>query len=299
MSALGRLLAWIVALLLALLPIIAVLNGWFAAERWPIEHLRITAEYRRVDAEQVRAAVLPHADRGFFAVDLAAVHASIVALDWVAEVEVRKRWPNLLEVTIHEHQPFARWGETQILSARGQLFTLPAQGAPDGLPQLDGSVDRVAEIVEVYQRAATQFATHGGELSGVRLSARGSWSFRLAGGTTVMAGRGDPLPRIDRFAPHLAALKRVETRLLRRADLRYANGFALRWEEPGAGSREPGTGAFITDPPAALAELANSAASRVACRGGPPPDPTPCSLIPAPGAQVSGPPDLRTPNPKA
>ena len=43
MSALARLAIWCLALGLALLPVVAVLNGWLAADRWPIEQLRIHA----------------------------------------------------------------------------------------------------------------------------------------------------------------------------------------------------------------------------------------------------------------
>ena len=53
MSGLIRVFAWLLALGLAALPVVAVLNGWMAPDRWPIRHLQVTAEYQRVSAEQV------------------------------------------------------------------------------------------------------------------------------------------------------------------------------------------------------------------------------------------------------
>lgn len=242
MSVLLRVLAWTFAVALALAPVVAVLNGWLASERWPIESLRITAEHQRVDAETIRNAVAPHAAAGFFAVDLALVQRDVAALDWVASVEVRKRWPNRLELTVHEHQPFALWGDSRLLSARGELFPLPAGGAPAGLPRLDARDDQVAEVVTTFQQAQPLFAGQGADLVGLRLSPRGSWTFRLADGATVMAGRGDPLPRVQRFVPLMATLRKVDGRPLQRADLRYANGFALRWGDvlSGLGTRDSG-----------------------------------------------------------
>lgn len=231
MSALARLAIWALALGLALLPVIAVLNGWLAADRWPIEQLRIHAAYQRVSAEQVRDAVAPQAGRGFFAVDLDAVQRALLGLDWVSAAEVRKVWPNRLEITVHEHQPFARWGEDRLLSARGMLFPLPGDAAHLSLPQFQAGDQYVEEMMRVHALAAPLFALHGSEVLGVRLSARGSWSFKLADGATVMAGRGDPLDRLQRFVPLMAELRAVEQRPLLRADLRYANGFALRWDE--------------------------------------------------------------------
>lgn len=246
MSVLLRLAAWGLALGLALLPVVAVLNGWLAADRWPIEQLRIHAEYRRVSAEQVRDAVAPQAGRGFFAVDLVAVRRAVLGVDWVAAAEVRKVWPNRLEITIEEHQPYARWGEDRLLSERGRLFALPADSADLQLPQFQASDVHAAELARVHAEAAPLLALHGAELAGIRLSARGSWSFRLADGAVIMAGRGEPMERLQRFVPLLARLREVDARPLIRADLRYANGFALRW-----GDLEPG-------PAAAPAAFTNS-----------------------------------------
>jgi cell division protein FtsQ len=231
MNALLRLTVWLLALGVALLPVIAVLNGWLASDRWPIEQLRIHAEYRRVNAEQIRAAVAPQATFGFFAVDLEAVQRALLGLDWVAAAQVRKVWPNRLEITIEEHQPYARWGEDRLLSARGQLFPLPPDGAALALPEFQGGDEHVAEMMRVHGLAAPLFALHGSELVGLRFSARGSWSFRLQDGAVVMAGRGEPMARLERFVPLFAELRAVEQRPLVRADLRYANGFALRWAE--------------------------------------------------------------------
>jgi cell division protein FtsQ len=248
MNVLLRVLAWTFAVALALAPVVAVLNGWLASERWPIESLRITAEHQRVDAETLRNAVAPHAAAGFFAVDLALVQRDVAALDWVASVEVRKRWPNRIELVVHEHQPFALWGDSRLLSARGELFPLPAGGAPAAQPL---------------------FAGHGADLVGLRLSPRGSWTFRLADGATVMAGRGDPLPRVQRFVPLMATLRKVDGRPLQRADLRYANGFALRWGAvPDVGTDDADEASPRQESlPAAPAQTAAPAGDRIAASG--------------------------------
>lgn len=64
-----KLLAWIFALTLVALPIVGVLNGWFAAERWPLRYVQIEAEFNHVGAEQIRAAASAHLGTGFFAID--------------------------------------------------------------------------------------------------------------------------------------------------------------------------------------------------------------------------------------
>jgi hypothetical protein len=104
-----RFLSWMLALAMVTLPLVAVLNGWIASERWPIQRLRLTADYERVSAEQVRGAVAAQLGRGFFAVDLGEVRRAVAALPWVEQVEVRKRWPDLIEVSLRDAMKGLPW----------------------------------------------------------------------------------------------------------------------------------------------------------------------------------------------
>ena len=130
MNAALRILTWLLALALVALPVVAVVNGWIGAERWPLSKLRVQGELARVQPAQLQAAVLPHARRGFFAVRLEDAKQAVEKLPWVERAEVRKRWPDVLEVRITEHKPFARWGEDKLLSEHGRPFPLPAPGSP-------------------------------------------------------------------------------------------------------------------------------------------------------------------------
>jgi cell division protein FtsQ len=230
-----RLAAWLLALGLVLAPVIAVLNGWLAADRWPIERLLLHAPFAQIDEETVRAAALPHLADGFFAIRLERVREAVAALPWVASAEVRKHWPNVVEITVVEHQAQARWGSERLVSERGVLF---APGDPERfahLPQLDGPDSRLDEVLGMYRDASALLLRHGLEPRSLRLSPRGSWSLLLADGARITAGRGDPLPRLQRFATAMPRLQAAESRRLERADLRYGNGFSLRWhDEPPA-----------------------------------------------------------------
>lgn len=224
-----RSLAWLLALALLALPVVAVVEGWLGGEHWPLRTLRVQGELARVDRAQLQAAVLPLARRGFFAVDLGAVQGAVDALPWVERAEVRKHWPDVLEVRIVEHRPFARWGATRLLSEHGRLFPVGKLRVPAGLPLLDGPEGRVPEVVALYNQAREQLADAGG-VQGVAIDPRGSWTITLADGTRVVLGRSDPGARLARFAPMLPQLAAQHPqRRLVRADLRYTNGFALTW----------------------------------------------------------------------
>ena len=228
MNALLRIAAWIIALLLVALPVVAVLNGWIAGSRWPMRHLVVTGEFHQVADAQVRAAVLPFVRGGFFAVDLPRVRGAIAVLPWVRSVQVRKRWPDRLEVAVDEYAPLARWGRGRMLSENGEIF--PAPGVPiSGLPEFDGPDDRASEVMSFYSQAKPLFLGSGLQVRTIALSARSSWNLELSDGTQIEVGRGDPQARLERFARLLPRLRRADPRPLLRADLRYTNGFALTW----------------------------------------------------------------------
>ena len=232
MSAMLRLMGWILALALVALPVVAVVNGWVGGERWPLRTLRVQGDLHRVDETGLRAAVLPFAKRGFFAVPLDDIQAAINVVPWVEHADVRKHWPDVLEVRIREHRPYARWGNDRLLSQQGTLFAGGSvMDMPKGLPLLDGPDARVPDVVALYNEARERLANAGG-VRGVAVDRRGSWSITLANGTDVVLGRNDTQARLQRFAqllPRLAAQHPGQQ--LTRADLRYTNGFALVWAE--------------------------------------------------------------------
>jgi len=232
MSGLLRALAWLLAVALVALPVVALVNGWIGAERWPLKTLRLQGHVERVDPTAVRAALLPYARQGFFAVRLADAQAAVAAVPWVERAEVHKRWPDVLEVRVVEHRPFARWGEGRLLSEEGELFPAANVKPPPNLPLLDGPDARVADVVAMYNESRELFAPTGFAVRSLELDARGSWSLTLSGGAEVEIGSREARLRLTRFAGLLPQLLSQKQRPLARADLRYTNGFALAWSTP-------------------------------------------------------------------
>jgi cell division protein FtsQ len=229
-NAMLRLLGWLLAVALVALPVVAVLNGWIGARHWPLTKLRATGEFERVDAASLRRTLLPYAQRGFFAVDLEAAQSAVSKLPWVERAEVRKRWPDVLEVHVTEHRPFARWGSDRLLSEQGRLFAAENVEVPADLPQLAGPVTRIDDVVALYNDANALFSRTGMPVRAVELDPRGSWTLALDNGTQIVVGRTEARARLGRFVRLMPQLLVQPTRRLVRADLRYTNGFALTWQ---------------------------------------------------------------------
>ena len=231
---------WVVAIALVALPVVAVLNGWIGAERWPLRTLRVNEGLERVDTARLRETLLPYASSGFFAVRLDQARAAVAQLPWVEHAEVRKRWPDVLEVRIVEHRPFARWGEDRLLSEQGRLFPVAGIEVPEGLPQLVAADARAPDVVALYNEAREMFAPGGFTVARLALDSRDSWSLTLDSGVDVVVGSQEARLRLKRFARVLPQLLARNPVPLQRADLRYTNGFALEWAKPGSGSGDSG-----------------------------------------------------------
>jgi len=238
----ARLIAWCLVAALLALPIVGVLNGWFAADRWPVTQLTVQGEFRHVSMEEIRTAVLPRLGKGFFALNLDSVQQAVAALPWVESVEARKRWPDTLQLRVIERRPFARWNRKQLISRQGKVFDAPI-GAADAatLPDLEGPDDRLAEVVSFYADVRKAFAGTHLSIDGVALTARGSWSVTTAGGARIVIGDRDLAgTRLRRFLDVYPQLMAGHDEGFVYADLRYTNGFAVRWPQPAPADAKAG-----------------------------------------------------------
>ncbi|GAA0714104.1 cell division protein FtsQ/DivIB [Dokdonella soli] len=226
-----KLIAWGIALTLVALPIVGVLNGWFASDRWPVTQISVRAEFDHVSAEQIRAAAQPLLGEGFFAIRLDAIRDAVAKLPWVEHAEARKRWPDTIDLVIYEQQPYARWGENRLINRQGHIFSVAGNSNLQGLPRLAGPDDRLAEVLQFYADCVKDFSGSGLVIDAVTLSSRGGWKLDLASGAVIEIGRADAQQRLRRFLdvwPRLASSHPAPPTYV---DLRYENGFAMRWQD--------------------------------------------------------------------
>ena len=229
--------------LAALLVLVAVWlsTGLLASDRWPIQWLQVDGQFQRISAEQVRSQVLSDAGTGFFAVDLKAVKQAAEALPWVATAEVRKQWPDTIHIRILEHRPVARWGDAAMVSDRGQRFDVPGAGRLQGLPMLDAPDKQFETTIEHWQSFREQLQRIGADVDTVALSERGAWDLRLNNGIRVRLGRDQVQARLNRLVAAYPILRaEADARLPEVIDLRYSNGFSVKWP-PEAPESQPAT----------------------------------------------------------
>ncbi|WP_025367584.1 cell division protein FtsQ/DivIB [Thioalkalivibrio paradoxus] len=200
-----------------------------------LERVELQGEPRQVDRAQIEAVVAAH-PRGFLALDLDALRGDLVALPWVESVQLRKRWPDTLEVQVIEPLPVARWGGDRLVDRHGEIFGPVDLDEWQFLPALEGEAGRQVSLMHRYLAAAARLADAELEVSGVRESARRAWIIQLEGGGEVLMGRDDDLARLDQLVALMPILRERNPEPLARVDLRYPRGVAVAWQEAPAES---------------------------------------------------------------
>ena len=113
-----------------------------------------------------------------------------------------------------------------------------------GLPQLSGPDERLGDVIAFHAECLREFAGSGLSVRAVDLSARGSWRLTLSSGAQIEIGRVDARARPAALPGCLAEARSGRDGPPVYVDLRYENGFALRWALPvhPATPPLPGTG---------------------------------------------------------
>jgi cell division protein FtsQ len=200
----------------------------------PIQRIVVTGRLQRVSAMDVERVVRDHLrGTGLVSVDLEDIGTGLRALPWVDSAAVQRSWPRGLKIEIVEQSAVARWNETGLVNARGQLFLSDAHFIPPELPQLAGPAGSEAEVTQRYLATQGRLTEVGLRLAALELDARGAWDFTLDNGVQVRLGRQQIDARFERFM--LVAAKLVSQRASDMAyvDLRYGNGFAVGWKGGG------------------------------------------------------------------
>jgi len=125
-----------------------------------------------------------------------------------------------------EHRPVARWKGDGLVTAEGVVFR-PRGQVPAGLPLLEGDEARARELVERYLKWRDALMLAGQLIDTLSVDARGAWHLDLVSNTRLELGTNDIERRLTRFiaaVPQLEAAGRARV-----VDLRYSNGFAVKW----------------------------------------------------------------------
>lgn len=200
---------------------------------FPLRHVVIQGDLQQVTRMQMDYAIKSSVSGNFFTVNLSGVRSAFEKLPWVRRAEVRRVWPDALELTIEEQISVARWrqndGEYRLVNHLGEIF---AAATEQELPDFSGPEGSAAEVLQQYREFSSALEGIGRHARAVHLSPRQAWQLRLDDGLTLELGREEPKhpvkERLERFAANYQEVLQITRTPPAMIDMRYPNGFALR-----------------------------------------------------------------------
>jgi len=212
-----------------------------------ISSIEISGPFQRVTALHIEEAISDEIDQGFVGADIERIQRQIVALPWIDQARVARRWPSRISITVTEQVPAAVWGESGLLNTRGELFVSESRHVPAELPRLSGPDLRSAEVATRYLAVREELIPVGLDVRRVHLDARGSWEMTLGNGIEVRLGRREVASRTELFLDVVADIITGRAMEIEYVDMRYGNGFTIGWK---GGSQTP-----VSDPERAEQEM--------------------------------------------
>ncbi len=195
----------------------------------PIKSFAITNQPQFTNDADIRDALLTGFPlKGYFGQEIKEVEKRLLAIPWVNKVIVRKIWPDKLSITLFEHHPVALWNNNQLLSDEGIVFNLPFDRINKaGFPILSGPNSEGKRVLDAWWKIKQDLIVRHLELKSITVDKRDSWKITLSDGIILLLGRGEWIPKIDRFVKIFPQINIPDGKVISYVDLRYKYGAAV------------------------------------------------------------------------
>ena len=202
---------------------------------FPLRELVVATPLAQVQRAQIEQASRTAFNGNFFTVNLDEARAAFEKLPWVRRAEVRRQWPDGIELKIEEHTAVALWrqvdGESRLVNSYGEVFPAEPIGRLPVFSGPEGSAPLVLAHFKEFEQLLTPISRQPVSLA---MTPRQSWQVRLDNGVLVELGRDQDKntlsERLTRFALYYRdAVTRAQVTAAV-FDMRYPNGFTLRPE---------------------------------------------------------------------
>jgi len=175
--------------------------------------------------------VAPRLAGNFFTVDLQSIERGLMRLSWIEDAALRREWPDTLVIRIREQVAAAQWGRAALLNRAGQIFRSQSGQLPADLPILHGPKGRSQNVLARYRQLTNILKPASLSVRALVEDERRAWHVLLNNGIPIDIGRGNPDPRVARFASVYPEVLASRATYIESIDLRYTNGFAVAWKQ--------------------------------------------------------------------
>ncbi len=198
---------------------------------YPVRHVEITTKGNYIPQNIIKDSILENTHGGFFSLDTGALKQGLLSNPWIQSVSIRRVWPNTLSVDLTEQQPFAKWGDGGVLTAKGDIFYPEAASIPQYLLQIEAPLvakNGILAFIEAYQQKLKSLNMSIDKLS---VSKRLAWTVLLNNGIEVSLCRDQVQQRFATFLDLYPSAIGSRAQNVVSVNLCYPNGLSIQWRE--------------------------------------------------------------------
>lgn len=205
----------------------------YQPQAFAIDQLKIKGKFRYMDPNEIQTVVLERPIGNFFSVDLEDIKRRIETLPWVQYAQVRREWPDALQVSVGEHRPVMRWQKDQWVNASGEVIDVPNVTVNVKNPiVLSGNEDDAQLILHNAFLWQKRLSKDGLDLRGVSLSGSHAWTLAIHHALSdstfdLLLGRTSANLRLERFRSLFDKRFSNANQRLHKVDARYPDGLAI------------------------------------------------------------------------
>ncbi len=250
------------------LGLIYAVDQRFIQDKFLFTQITVQSEFGSRGADEIRQVALSELDGNFFSANLRKLEDRIAEIPWISTVSLHRQWPSTLVISVAPINPVARWNEEKWINYKGDILDIPPFIETHEIahfPLLIGSPGEELELFESYRDWAEKFAAWGLTLVSLTADDVYVWHLELSPGalsktrakdleqpessawikrpTRMVVNQRNAKERILRFVASLDRNLIDRFGEIASIDLRYTNGFAIRWkdeEEEALAMRESG-----------------------------------------------------------
>lgn len=199
------------------------------AYKFPINTVKIAANYQHITRKQIELVLSNYLDASFFSLSVRRLKRDLLALDWSDSVNIERVWPDTLKITLNEKLPVAIWNNA-LMTEEGDIFNVGKEQTDTRLPHLSGPDQQQTDVLQIYQKLSKLLSMYGLHAASLQLRDNQAWELSLTNGIQLHLGKRDLEKRLQRFCRAYPVVFADKPEQLSSVDLRYAHGMAVQWK---------------------------------------------------------------------
>ena len=210
----------LIVTIIFLFSLILYISDYFV---YPIEEVEITSTTSNYDTKKINDIVASIQGQDLLSLDLSDIKKSIRSDDWIRDVEIKKSFPDTLEITLIPQQPLAIYN-SKIMMMDGTVIGAPS--LPLDLPIIidhtndsQSSMNTMILTVKLLQKI---------DLDIKKVEIHDSLIKVFTSSNILISDRVNYEVNLNRLVISFQDLKKLFKREIKSIDMRYSNGFAIK-----------------------------------------------------------------------